>query len=110
MARVMQQIKFAKPDFPLGENITVRLGTGKAKTLTVGGILQLTDQDGEPQAKAVCEWVWAGPICLMPLHWLPYEHDEDARTLRGLKAVLKECYPDEEIDNDTIVSVVGFFL
>jgi hypothetical protein len=97
----MEQLKFGKPVFKPGINLTVRLGDKWDKNFSQergedGCVLvDLATVDGKKVGQGRIEFVTGYSFAEIPAYLLVLEHDPTCRTLDGLYNGLKSCYRDQ---------------
>jgi len=107
----MQEMLFGKLNFKKRLNITVRSGSEWSNRLDVGEkFIAGNDRSGFKTAKVrgnmTCDLGMLRDGDLRGV--LLKEHDPDARDYKGLKDTLQRIYGEDEIDDETLVTVVFF--
>lgn len=103
------QLKFLNPVGLKNENFsTVRLGRNWAERTVEESqrTVELVDGEGKSHGTAKVVDCWVGRLADVPAILLECEHDPVCRTWSGLAQVLAAVYENEQVDYDTIITVL----
>lgn len=103
----MKRLKFINPTFyKHGINYTVRKTDKWAKDVEVGGIVALTDRDGNVKGLAEIQTIIVCRYKHIPNDVYDQEHDPECHNVVGLFKAMKQAY--NSIKANDVVTCLGF--
>jgi len=108
----MRTLLFLNPTFHPGDNYTVRLGKKWHDRVSVGEHVYLAETGAEelPLHEARISGKYLFKLDDLPQHVLDCEHNPRCRTRDGMKAGMREAYPDVVDWDEQEMTVLRFSL